>query len=65
MYERHFPVGREQKLDDPATKTARYIAMRSYTNIGNTMRIAGDDERAESGEIHLEVLMNERENLRI
>lgn len=41
MYERHFPVECEQRLDDPATKTARYIAMRSYTNIGNAMRIAG------------------------
>ncbi|WOO38099.1 LA2681 family HEPN domain-containing protein [Anaerocolumna sp. AGMB13020] len=41
MYEYHFEVGNEQNLYEPITKVARYIAMRTYTNIGNTMRITG------------------------
>lgn len=41
MYEYHFWIGDEQNLDEPIIKVARYIAMRTYTNIGNTMRITG------------------------
>lgn len=40
MYESHFDDD-DDSINDAETKVAKYIAMRSYTNLGNALRVLG------------------------